>query len=95
MGYDNNGYTLRGRQFTDANGYYRLTTVIRGFIQAARNTFTLKFQAPNGKPITSQLFFPGMAGDDTDRVFDLGLLLAIQESSDEQQGQFNFIVPAP
>ena len=28
--YDNSGYTLRGHQFTDANGRYQLTTVIPG-----------------------------------------------------------------
>ena len=93
--YDNSGYNFRGHQFTDANGYYQLTTVVPGIYTGRTEHIHVKIQAPNGKLITSQLFFPGVAGNDTDRIFDQGLLLAIQESSDGQQAQFNFVVPAP
>ena len=93
--YDNSGYILRGHQFTDANGYYQLTTVVPGIYTGRTEHIHVKIQAPNGKLITSQLFFPDVAENDTDRIFDQGLLLAIQESSDGQQAQFNFVVPAP
>ena len=93
--YDNSGYNFRGHQFTDANGYYQLTTVVPGIYTGRTEHIHVKIQAPNGKLITSQLFFPGVAENDTDRIFDQGLLLAIQESSDGQQAQFNFVVPAP
>jgi protocatechuate 3,4-dioxygenase beta subunit len=93
--YDNSGYILRGHQFTDANGTYQLTTVIPGIYTGRTEHIHVKVQAPNGKLITSQLFFPGVAENDTDRIFDQGLLLVIQESSDGQQAQFNFVVPAP
>ena len=93
--YDNSGYNFRGHQFTDANGYYQLTTVVPGIYTGRTEHIHVKVQAPNGKLITSQLFFPGVAENDTDRIFDQGLLLAIQESSDGQQAQFNFVVPAP
>ncbi len=93
--YDNSGYNFRGHQFTDASGYYQLTTVIPGIYTGRTEHIHLKVQAPNGRQITSQLFFPDVAENDTDRIFDQGLLLAIQESSDGQQAQFNFVVPAP
>ena len=93
--YDNIGYNFRGHQFTDANGYYQLTTVVPGIYTGRTEHIHVKIQAPNGKLITSQLFFPGVAGNETDRIFDQGLLLAIQESSDGQQAQFNFVVPMP
>ena len=93
--YDNSGYNFRGHQFTDANGYYQLTTVVPGIYTGRTEHIHVKVQAPNGKLITSQLFFPGVAGNKSDRIFDQGLLLAIQESSDGQQAQFNFVVPVP
>ena len=93
--YDNSGYILRGHQFTDANGYYQLTTVIPGIYTGRTEHIHVKVQAPNGRLITSQLFFPDVAGNESDRIFDQGLLLAIQESSDGQQAQFNFVVFLP
>ena len=93
--YDNSGYNFRGHQFTDANGYYQLTTVVPGIYTGRTEHIHVKVQAPNGNLITSQLFFPGVAENDTDRIFDQGLLLAIQESNEGQQAQFNFVVPAP
>ncbi len=93
--YDNAGYTLRGHQFTDANGYYQLTTIVPGIYTGRTEHIHVKVQAPNGKLITTQLFFPGVTQNDSDGIFDQSLLLTIQESSDGLQGQFNFVVPAP
>jgi protocatechuate 3,4-dioxygenase beta subunit len=93
--YDNSGYTLRGHQYTDSNGYYQLTTVVPGIYPGRTEHIHFKVQAPNGKLITSQLFFPGVTQNDSDRIFNQSLLLTIQETSDGLQGQFNFVVPAP
>jgi protocatechuate 3,4-dioxygenase beta subunit len=92
--YDNSGYTLRGHQFTDANGFYTLTTVVPGIYPGRTEHIHFKVQAPNGKVITSQLFFPGVAQNDSDGIFDANLLLPIQETSDGLSAQFNFVVPA-
>lgn len=93
--YDNSGYILRGHQFTDENGRYELTTVVPGIYPGRTEHIHVKVQAPNGKLITSQLFFPGVTQNDTDGIYDQGLLLTIQESSDGLQGEFNFVVPVP
>jgi len=93
--YDNSGYTLRGHQFTDANGFYTLTTVVPGIYPGRTEHIHFKVQAPNGQVITSQLFFPGVAQNDSDGIFNASLLLSIQETSDGLQAQFNFVVPAP
>lgn len=92
--YDNSGYTLRGHQFTDANGFYSLTTVVPGLYPGRTEHIHFKVQAPNGQIITSQLFFPGVAQNDSDGIFEESLLLPIQETSDGLQAQFNFVVPA-
>jgi protocatechuate 3,4-dioxygenase beta subunit len=93
--YDNNGYTLRGHQFTDSNGRYQLTTVVPGIYPGRTEHIHVKVQAPNGNLITSQLFFPGVTQNDSDGIFNQELLLTIQETSDGLQGQFNFVVPVP
>jgi len=92
--YDNSGYTLRGHQYTDANGFFTLTTVVPGIYPGRTEHIHFKVQAPNGKVITSQLFFPGVAQNESDGIFDESLLLPIQETSDGLQAQFNFVVPA-
>ena len=92
--YDNSGYTLRGHQFTDANGRYQLTTVVPGIYTGRTEHIHVKVQAPNGKLITSQLFFPGVTENDGDGIFDESLLMSIQDTSDGMQGEFNFVVPA-
>jgi protocatechuate 3,4-dioxygenase beta subunit len=91
--YDNSGYTLRGHQFTDANGRYELTTVVPGLYPGRTEHIHVKVQAPNGKLITTQLFFPGVTQNEGDNIFQQSLLLTIQQSSDGLQGQYNFVVP--
>ena len=93
--YDNSRYTLRGHQFTDADGHYELTTVVPGIYPGRTEHIHLKLQGPNGRLITSQLFFPDSTQNDTDGIFDQGLLLVIQESNEGLLGQFNFVVPTP
>ena len=91
--YDNGGYTLRGHQFTDANGHYQLTTVVPGLYPGRTEHIHVKVQAPNGKPVTTQLFFPGVAQNDSDGIYDPDLLMTIQQTGDGEQAQYNFVVP--
>ncbi len=92
--YDNSGYTLRGHQYTDTNGRFQLTTVVPGLYPGRTEHIHVKVQAPNGQIITSQLFFPGVTQNDEDGIYNASLLLAITETGDGLQGQYNFIVPA-
>jgi len=92
--YDNSGYTLRGHQYTDANGRYELVTVIPGLYPGRTEHIHFKVQAPGGQIITSQLFFPGVTQNDEDGIYDASLLIVLQQSSDGMSGQFNFVVPA-
>ena len=91
--YDNSGYTLRGHQYTDENGRFQLTTVVPGLYPGRTEHIHFKVQAPNGQIMTSQLFFPGVAQNDSDGIYNANLLLSIQETSDGLQGQYNFVVP--
>jgi protocatechuate 3,4-dioxygenase beta subunit len=55
----------------------------------------VKVQAPPGPVLTTQLYFPGVSGNQSDGIFDPKLLLAIQNTSDGMVGTFNFVVSAP
>jgi len=91
--YDNSGYNLRGHQYTDANGYYTLTTVVPGLYPGRTRHIHVKVQAPNGPLLTTQLYFPGEARNATDGIFDPSLVLNVTDNGDGTQGAtFNFIV---
>ena len=56
--YDNTGYTLRGHQFTDAEGRYELTTIVPGLYTGRTRHIHVKAQEPDQPVLTSQLYFP-------------------------------------
>jgi protocatechuate 3,4-dioxygenase beta subunit len=90
--YDNSGYTLRGHQFTDANGRYQLTTIVPGLYPGRTEHIHVKVQAPNGPVLTTQLFFPGVQRNQSDSIFDPKLLMTIQDSGDGQVARYDFVV---
>jgi protocatechuate 3,4-dioxygenase beta subunit len=90
--YDNTGFTLRGHQFTDETGRYQLDTVVPGLYPGRTEHIHVKVQAPNGPVLTTQLFFPGVTDNQSDQIFDPGLLINIQDNSEVMQATFNFIV---
>ena len=73
--YDNSGYGFRGHQLTNARGQYTLTTVVPGLYPGRTRHIHVKVQAPNQPVLTTQLYFPGVARNATDRIFDADLLL--------------------
>jgi len=92
--YDNTGYTLRGHQYTDANGYYALATILPGIYPARTEHNHVKVQAPNSTLVTTQLFFPGVSLNARDGIYDSSLLLNITDNGDGTlKGTFNFVVP--
>lgn len=91
--YDNAGYTLRGHQFTDENGFYQLTTVIPGLYLGRTEHIHFKVQAPNGPILTSQLFFPSVPNNESDQIFDPSLVIHITKESDfNVEASFNFVI---
>lgn len=90
--YDNNGYTLRGHEFTTSNGYYRLETIVPGLYPGRTEHIHIKVQAPGGPVLTTQLFFPGVAQNQNDAIYSDQLLLSVQETPEGLQATFNFVV---
>jgi protocatechuate 3,4-dioxygenase beta subunit len=93
--YDNSGYTLRGHQYTDANGNYSLTTVVPGLYPGRTEHIHVKLQAPNGPMLTTQLFFPGVAQNARDSIYDPSLLLNVADNGDQTlSATYNFVATA-
>jgi protocatechuate 3,4-dioxygenase beta subunit len=90
--YDNVGYTLRGHQFTDANGLYTLETIMPGIYPGRTRHFHVKVQAPNQPVLTTQLYFPGEPSNDNDGIYNAALLMDVQDTNDGKLGNFNFVV---
>ena len=73
--YDNSGFRLRGHQFSDALGRYRLDTVVPGLYPGRTRHLHVKAQAPRKPVLTTQLFFPGEAQNASDSIYDASLLV--------------------
>jgi protocatechuate 3,4-dioxygenase beta subunit len=76
--YDNEGFRLRGHQFTNADGRYAFETILPGLYPGRTRHFHVKYQAANQPVLTTQLYFPGEPGNEQDRIFDPALMLRIE-----------------
>jgi protocatechuate 3,4-dioxygenase beta subunit len=90
--YDNAGYKLRGHLFTDETGRYTLETILPGEYPGRTEHIHVKVQAPNGPILTTQLYFPGVAANDRDSIFDPALLADVQDTPDGKVATFDFVV---
>jgi len=91
--YDNSGYRLRGHQFTDAAGRWRLDTVVPGLYPGRTRHIHVKVQAPGRPVLTTQLYFPGEAQNARDGIFERSLLLrGYRRSGRGRAGRFDFVL---
>jgi protocatechuate 3,4-dioxygenase beta subunit len=91
--YDNQGFVLRGHQFTDQNGKYSLETIIPGEYTGRTPHIHVKVKTrENGPELITQLFFPGVTGNQNDAIFNKDLLIDLTDGSNGKVGTFNFIV---
>ncbi|HEX2372665.1 MAG TPA: hypothetical protein VHO93_01670 [Actinomycetota bacterium] len=91
--YDNQGYRLRGHQFSDAEGAWRLETVVPGVYTGRTRHIHVKVQAPAGPVLTTQLYFPGEPANDRDGIFQPELLLGdVRDRGDRREASFTFVL---
>jgi len=92
--YDNVGYNLRGHQFTDEAGKYKLITVIPGLYTGRTEHIHFKIRASESSNVyTSQLFFPDAAANQTDSIYDESMIIKIEEDGDGKKSSFDIVVP--
>lgn len=90
--YDNQGFHLRGHQFTDAQGRYRLETIVPGLYPGRTRHFHVKVQAPRGRVLTTQLYFPHESRNRRDGLYLPELEMRIQDGATARQAGFHFLL---
>jgi len=90
--YDNSGFRLRGHQFTDGAGRYRLDTIVPGVYPGRTRHIHVRVQAPNGPLLTTQLYFPGETENRRDGIFNAKLLMAVNDSANVKAANFDFVL---
>jgi protocatechuate 3,4-dioxygenase beta subunit len=90
--YDNSGFRLRGHQFTDADGRYRLKTVVPGNYVGRTRHIHVKVQPRGGRVLTTQLYFPGEAKNRSDGLFRKELLVRTAKNEGWLAGRFDFVI---
>ena len=91
-GYDNSGFRLRGHQFTDAEGRYRLRSVVPGVYPGRTRHIHVKVQPRGGQVLTTQLYFPGEAKNRSDGLFRKELVVRTGKNAGWIAGRFDFVV---
>jgi protocatechuate 3,4-dioxygenase beta subunit len=92
--YDNAGFRYRGHLFAGASGGYRLETIVPGLYPGRTRHIHIRVQAPGGRPLTTQLYFPGEPGNARDGLWqpelEIGLLSGT--AGKPQAGRFDFVL---
>jgi protocatechuate 3,4-dioxygenase beta subunit len=90
--YDNSGFRLRGHQFADAEGRYRLRGIVPGAYAGRTRHIHVKVQPRGGRVLTTQLYFPGEAANRSDGLFRKELLVRTAKNAGWLAGRFDFVV---
>jgi len=90
--YDNSGFGFRGHQFTDAQGRYTLETVVPGLYPGRTRHIHVKVQAPGGRILTTQLYFPGEPRNASDGIYDKDLEMSIKDGADGKNASYGFVL---
>ena len=90
--YDNVGYRLRGHQFSDDAGLYRLETILPAQYGSRPRHIHVKVQPPGGPILTTQLYFPDDPQAAFDAIFDPRLIVVLTREGDGYVAVFHFIV---
>jgi protocatechuate 3,4-dioxygenase beta subunit len=90
--YDNEGYRLRGHQFSDAEGRFAFETIVPGLYPGRTRHFHVKIQAPGQDILTTQLYFPDEPQNERDWIFDAALLLNVKQGAATKIGRYDFVL---
>jgi len=90
--YDNVGFRLRGHQFTDAQGRFRLRTIVPGIYEGRTRHIHVKAQPKGGRILTTQLYFPDVPENRKDGLFRKELLMRTAKTEDGLAGRFDFVL---
>ena len=90
--YDNSGFRLRGHQFSDAEGRYRLRSIVPGAYVGRTRHIHVRVQPRGGRVLTTQLYFPGEPKNRSDGLFRSELLMRTTRNEGWLAGRFDFVL---
>jgi protocatechuate 3,4-dioxygenase beta subunit len=90
--YDNSGFRLRGHQFSDAEGRYRLRSIVPGIYVGRTRHIHVKVQPRGGRVLTTQLYFPGESQNRADSLFRKDLQIRTAKNAGWLAGRFDFVL---
>ncbi len=91
--YDTNGFHMRGHQYSDDQGRYRLETILPGAYPGRTRHIHVKLQRPGGKLLTTELYFPDEPRNSTDDQFTAALLMEVIRGADShREARFDFVM---
>jgi len=92
--YDMKGFTLRGHVLSDAQGVYRIETILPAPSAGRARHLNVKVTA-GGKPtLTTQLFIDGDPGNAADKFFKPELALKPSKTATGWSARFSFVLNA-
>jgi len=92
--YDNRGFRYRGHLLADAQGRYSLETIVPGEYPGRTRHIHVKVQAPGGRVLTTQLYFPDESGNRSDRIYRRELTMRVARDGVHRSARFDFVVAA-
>ena len=87
--YDNRGFRYRGHQHADAQGRFRLETIVPAEYPGRTRHIHVKVQAPGKRILTTQLYFPGDPGNTRDGLYRPQLEMKKLKG---EEASFDFVV---
>jgi protocatechuate 3,4-dioxygenase beta subunit len=90
--YDNRGFRYRGHQFTDSSGAFHFRTIVPASYPGRTRHLHFKVQAPRGRVLTTQLYFPDEPANRRDGLFRRELVMRIARAADGRAAHFDFVL---
>lgn len=87
--YDNRGFRYRGHQHADAQGRFRLETIVPAEYPGRTRHIHVKVQAPGKRILTTQLYFPGDPANRRDGLYRAELEM---KKAKADEASFDFVV---
>ena len=90
--YDTRGFRLRGHVFTDADGRYLFRTILPGLYPGRTRHYHAKVQAPGGRLLTTQFYFPGEPRNASDDFFHPELVMQVAAADNGLRARFDVVL---
>jgi protocatechuate 3,4-dioxygenase beta subunit len=88
--YDSKGFNLRGRQLTTKEGGFEFLTIEAVPYSGRTAHFHFKVSAPGYRPLTTELYLPGLQQNARDGAFRTSNLLHALDEAGIRKGRYEF-----